>query len=166
MIRQAISCDICGTEKRQTNHWFVACENNGELRISGWSSRPRGRAGVRHLCGQTCLHKLVDEFMARTIAARPPAGAAVAEPVQRPAETDASLTSTAAFHEKQIPVRVMAVPEPIPSAVPSTVLSMPLRTVAATAVPQIEDPPKYASRRWHAEAWQRERDRERRANEG
>jgi len=39
VIRQAISCDICGSEKKQTNHWFVAYDQSGELRISGWLSR-------------------------------------------------------------------------------------------------------------------------------
>lgn len=68
MIRQAISCDICGAEKKQTNHWFVAWEQAGELRVSGWSSRNRTRSEARHLCGQVCLHKLADEFMARVIA--------------------------------------------------------------------------------------------------
>lgn len=68
MIRQAISCDICGAEKKQTNHWFVAWEQAGELRVSGWNSRNRLRTGSRHLCGQVCMHKLADDFMARVIA--------------------------------------------------------------------------------------------------
>ena len=76
VIRQAISCDICGTEKKQTNHWFVAYEQGGELRVSGWNSRNRLRPGSKHLCGQTCLHKLVDDFMARIIARRQPPQAA------------------------------------------------------------------------------------------
>ena len=33
-------------------------------------------AGSKHLCGQTCLHKLVDEFMARALSVRPHASAA------------------------------------------------------------------------------------------
>lgn len=70
MIRQAISCDICAAEKKETNHWFVAYEQAGELRVSGWSSRNRLRGNSKHLCGQTCLHKLMDEFMARTIAGK------------------------------------------------------------------------------------------------
>jgi len=49
---------------------FVACDLGGELRVSGWKSRNRLRPGTKHLCGQTCLHKLVDEFMARDLAAR------------------------------------------------------------------------------------------------
>ncbi len=70
MIRQAISCDICGTEMLNANHWFVANDRGPELRISAWSARNRTRAGVRHLCGHKCLHKLVDDFMAKTLSAR------------------------------------------------------------------------------------------------
>lgn len=100
MIRQAISCDICASEKRQTNHWFVAYEQGGELRVSGWSSRHKLRPGSKHLCGQTCLHKLVDEFIAKAIAVR--AQRRPEEPVEgveadSPAVVDASLTSDAAY---------------------------------------------------------------------
>ena len=67
MIRQAISCDICGTEKRQANHWFVAYEQSGELRISGWNSPYLSCAGTKHLCGETCLHKLISKFLAKLV---------------------------------------------------------------------------------------------------
>ena len=70
MIRQAISCDICGAEKKQTNHWFVAYTHAGELRVSGWGAQRRLRAGTKHLCGQTCLNKLLDEFIARSLQSR------------------------------------------------------------------------------------------------
>src|ERR1035438_1065140 len=77
VIRQAISCDICGTEKKQTNHWFVAYDQGEELRVSGWNSRNRLRPGFKHLCGQTCVHKLVDDFMARALTTRVPQAAQI-----------------------------------------------------------------------------------------
>jgi hypothetical protein len=98
VIRQAISCDICGMEKKQTNHWFVAYDQGGELRVSGWSSRNRLRPGAKHLCGQTCLHKLVDDFMAKTLAVRAPSTAqndAETEPVEQMARTGACPASDA-----------------------------------------------------------------------
>jgi hypothetical protein len=70
LIRQAISCDVCGADMQQSHHWFVAYNHAEELRVTRWSARIRSRAGVKHLCGQTCLHKLVDEFLARTLAGR------------------------------------------------------------------------------------------------
>jgi len=67
VIRQAISCDICGEEKKQTNHWFVVCEQAGEVRVSAFNSRTRLRTGDKHLCGATCMHKLLDDYMVRAI---------------------------------------------------------------------------------------------------
>ncbi len=199
MIRQAISCDICATEKRQTNHWFVAYEQAGELRVSGWSSRHKLRPGSKHLCGQTCLHKLVDEFMAKSIAVR--AKHPVEEPAEQidpepPAVVDASLTSDAANPHAANPLaanplaadidpessaRLITPPVPV-IAPPAPVLpkpvyrpqpepvSRPQPELVTTPprqrtdyVPTIEDTPRYASRNWRAEAWDRERERELRA---
>jgi hypothetical protein len=88
MIRQAISCDICGSEKRQTNYWFVVYNQDGELRVSEWSSRHRLGPGSMHLCGQTCLHKLVDDFTDRILAARVQSGI----DGESEAETEAAVT--------------------------------------------------------------------------
>ena len=175
MIRQAISCDICGTEKRQTNHWFVAYEQAGELRVSAWGSRNRLRPITKHLCGQTCLHKLVDDFMARSVAGRAQTAADSAAEGKAPA-TDASLTSKAAYNEVESSsevessARLLNTPKP-PAAVrgfkpqPELVPMPPrLAAEAAAAFPPVETP-RYASRSWHAEAWERERARELRAAE-
>ena len=218
MIRQAISCDICATEKRQTNHWFVAYEQGGELRVSGWSSRHKSRPGSKHLCGQTCLHKLVDEFMAKALAvrARRPPDEPVEEvdaeppavsqpehevsghgfrrvansdvaPVSRPAGpaaskpptmSDASPTSSSAYSELEssahliptpapvISPPVAVLPEPVYRPQPEPVsrpqpelMTMPPRPHADYA-PTIEETPRFASRNWRAEAWERERLRE------
>jgi hypothetical protein len=175
LIRQAISCDICGTEKKQTNHWFVALEQGGELRLSGWSSRCKLRPGSKHLCGQTCLHKLVDEFMARNIAVRAPVGIA-GEVAAQPQVlvTDASLISDAAFEEPilaevESSARLMTQPEPalpkrLPFRAPAELVAMPGRQHAdETPVP--DEAPRFTSRNWRAEAWDRERERGLRAVE-
>jgi hypothetical protein len=165
VIRQAISCDICGTEKKQTNHWFVAHDQAGELRVSGWSSRSRLRPGTKHLCGQTCLHKLVDEFMARTLAGRVQQPAAEeARPGEQTPGIDASLTSDAAYQDFESSARLIETPAPV--SVPRSPLRMPElvpaapRAHTAEAVVPVEEPPRYASRNWRAEAWERERERE------
>jgi hypothetical protein len=186
VIRQAISCDICGTEKKQTNHWFVAYEQGGELRVSGWQARIRLRPGSKHLCGQICLHKLVDDFMARALTARAPRGAEndVAEKVvERAAMADTSLTSDAAYQEFESSARLIPTPEPQKPARPAaepgqnssalarTPLRMPLELVAAPPAKvrgeenavAVNEPPRYASRNWHAAAWERERERETRS---
>src|SRR5208282_2663523 len=119
VIRQAISCDICGTEKKQTNHWFVACDLGGELRVSGWNSRNRLRPGSKHLCGQTCLHMLVDDFMARTLTSRAhPAAAEEIEAEEKALPTDASLTSGAPHVEVESSARLLTPPVTILSKRP------------------------------------------------
>jgi len=170
VIRQAISCDICATEKKQTNHWFVACEQGGELRVSGWLSRNRLRPGSKHLCGQTCLHKLVDEFMAKAIAVRTHGDAAeeLDVPVQA-AGVDTSLTSSAAYVEVESSARLITPSTqalPISAFKPQTgLVTMPVKARVETATPQADEPPHIASRNWRAEAWERERARELRAIE-
>ena len=126
MIRQAISCDICGTEKKQTNHWFVAYDQGEELRVSGWNSRNRLRPGSKHLCGQTCLHKLVDDFMARALTARAPRATlneVEDEVMGQAGGSDTSLTSSAAYKEVESSARLIATPAPV----------SPARQVATTA---------------------------------
>jgi hypothetical protein len=170
VIRQAISCDICGTEKKQTNHWFVAYDQSGELRVSGWNSRNRLRPGSKHLCGQTCLHKLVDDFMAKALAVRPPTSAAdETEAEAQAVRTDASLTSDAAYGKAESSVRLptptLALPSrPIFRAQPELV-AMPGRLLSEVPSLAPDEPPRFASPNRRAEAWDRERERELRAVE-
>ena len=173
MIRQAISCDICGTEKKQTNHWFVAYDQGGELRVSGWASRNRLRPGSKHLCGQTCLHKLVDDFMDRSLSTRAhPALVDDVDTDEQIVATDTSLTSDAAYVESS--ARLLTTPIPVlPKRpmlhTPAELVAMPPRMKpeepeqAVTPLPV--EPPSFASRNWRAEAWARERERELRAVE-
>ena len=173
MIRQAISCDICATEKKQTNHWFVAYEQGGELRVSGWQSRNRLRPGSKHLCGQTCLHKLVDEFMAKAIAFKPQKGSASFSEAHDEVEgTDASLTSSAAYADVESSARLIPAPArpalPTPFKATAELVTISQRTDSSEGFVPSEgfipdDPPRFASRNWRAEAWERERERELRA---
>ena len=165
MIRQAISCDICGTEKKQTNHWFVAYDQGGELRVSGWNSRNRLRPGSKHLCGQTCLHKLVDDFMAKALAVRPQTSAAEEPDVETAAgSTDTSLTSNAAYGKAEHSARLLTPPTPLlPNRPPfrpqPELVAMPGRTEAEDPSLAPGEPPRFASRNRRAEAWERERER-------
>lgn len=65
MIRQAINCDMCGAEKQEaTSYWFVAYEQDGELKLRGWESPKNSRKNVKHLCGQKCAQRLTANFTA------------------------------------------------------------------------------------------------------
>jgi len=179
VIRQAISCDICGAEKKQTNHWFVAYEQTGELRVSGWNSRNRLRTGSKHLCGQACLHKLADDFMARVIGEKAAArsqAAALEEPEPEPVEpmetsapaAPAEIESSARLvAPPPVPPRTPLLPRPVmrPAALVTMPVAMPDRALTEGFGLPPEEPPRYASRNWRAEAWERERERAMRAGE-
>jgi hypothetical protein len=173
VIRQAISCDICGREKQLTNHWFVAYNQGGELRLSGWNSRNRLRAEARHLCGQTCLHKLVDEFITRaldgptSVADGKKATFTGPPPRAQVARTDASLTSPAALDSASPPIATPYVDEfessarLIPAQRPqiTSVKPGPSRSEEATLAGEATGLKPHD---WPAEAWKRELAREQR----
>ena len=117
MIRQVTYCDVCGAQRRETNHWFIAYELSGELRASGWTSQSLHHPGIKHLCGESCLHKLLSEFLASSAqtqtvhteafvaqsAAASVDMAFVAEPsVSRNSQTQFTSTSSKASQHAQI----------------------------------------------------------------
>lgn len=146
MIRQAISCDICGTEMQHPNHWFVAQQIGTELRISGWNSRKRLRTGDKHLCGQKCLHQLADDFMAAVSHER--------------VTSVATETATEPLHSRRAPVTDASLTSPAAHAFPQ-------RPVASTSLGEFESsarviaPPAPIVGNSRAEAWKRERERQR-----
>ncbi|HET6169287.1 MAG TPA: hypothetical protein VFE01_03855 [Terracidiphilus sp.] len=166
-----------------TNHWFVAYDHQGELRVSVWNARSRLRAGARHLCGHTCLHKLVDDFMARILAVRSPS--ADLDSKGAPVKQERIIRRAGSRADNLDPPRQLAMGNPIApnvdeiessarlivpaglvSSSVATTQSVRLFEVAAAqpftpvATAPITDAPNYSSRTWRAEAWKRERERE------
>jgi len=158
VIRQAISCDICGTEMQRTNHWFVAYDQKTELRVSVWTPRSRLRAGAKHLCGQTCLHKLVDDFMARSLSGHSPSDASELGVQEKTSRMDASLTSRAPYPAQTGPNSGTS-DAYIDEYESSAHLIPPPEPIAGRDGPS-EKMPSFSSRTWRAEAWKRERERE------
>lgn len=63
---------MCGAQKREANHWFIAYEESGELHVSNWASPHLFRSGTKHLCGESCLHKLLSTFLAHAVQMQSP----------------------------------------------------------------------------------------------
>jgi hypothetical protein len=162
VIRQAISCDLCGTEKKQNNHWFVAYNQAGELRLRGWNPRNRLHPGSKHLCGETCVHTLVDDYMAKALAARAlPAAADEAEVVEKPAGASIGLTSFMDYEEVESSARLLPQPVPVmpeqPPLMPADEqISMPGKSQAEEPALPSSEPLRFTSRNRRAEAWNRE----------
>jgi len=64
MMSENATCDVCGIDKKKASHWFMAVEEKGALRLSAWSVLNPKRLSMKHLCGQACVHRLVDVFLA------------------------------------------------------------------------------------------------------
>jgi hypothetical protein len=151
VIRQAISCDICGTEMLNANHWFVAYDRGPELRIGSWSAHNRVKSSARHLCGHKCLHKLVDDFMARMLSARAPTSVQVETKTildRATPPTDTSLTWTTPHKVQALPV----IGSHVEGFESSAQLIKPTGPIAPRAVS--------GSATLRAEAWKRERQRQ------
>ena len=59
-----VKCSICGAEKGETNHWWIAfVVFQTQLRIDAFGkdpSREREETTLK-LCGTNCLHKAVEQ---------------------------------------------------------------------------------------------------------
>ena len=67
MKRSSYSCDICGVERKEANHWFMATKDAACLSIESWNAAEIENRlddeDAIHLCGQVCAHKLLDRFL-------------------------------------------------------------------------------------------------------
>ena len=156
LIRQAISCDICGVDMQQTNHWFIARQQGDELRITAWNTRIRSRVGALHLCGQTCLHKLLDEFLARGLASR--ATGVLPQNLQLALNAPAAGTDSAPRSARPPSRAVTAITAPRTGEYDSSANLLPTPDeipVVLTPLP----PTSITSRSPHADAWKREQAR-------
>jgi hypothetical protein len=59
---ESYKCDGpgCTHVKGESNHWFVAVKILGSLTIKPWAGIA---AGMLHLCGESCVQKVVSEFL-------------------------------------------------------------------------------------------------------
>lgn len=62
-----ITCDVCGQQRGETNHWFVAGHDRSNL-AAGIAFGPGDSVfsdfvTVEHICGQECLHKRLSQWL-------------------------------------------------------------------------------------------------------
>lgn len=69
MRTSTFRCDVCGKEREESNHWFLASEGGQrELLVCGltflrWSDRGATLQGMLHLCGQRCAQRAQGRWM-------------------------------------------------------------------------------------------------------
>ncbi len=59
------SCNGCGTDRKEANHWFVVdTDNCGIDRLLIYPFQDMG-VDAQYYCGEVCLHKRVAEFTSK-----------------------------------------------------------------------------------------------------
>lgn len=58
-IAEPYTCDVCGVQKKESNHWFLArIDYSGRCaRVIPWSAVGAAAAEVVHLCGSGCAQR-------------------------------------------------------------------------------------------------------------
>lgn len=69
MIKETAICDVCGAEKKEVNNWYVITATSDRLIVDTWGKASSDEKSVgKHVCGQACAHKLLNEFFERRAA--------------------------------------------------------------------------------------------------
>lgn len=64
-IAKRYTCDQCGAERKETNHWFVVLVQPLALNVRLWEKAPRqvmNHKEAKHICGRECLCVLVSQW--------------------------------------------------------------------------------------------------------
>jgi hypothetical protein len=63
-IKTVTTCDVCGTEKKDTNHWWRIGLNASTLWAQPfWDITEKYKVVYRDACGQACAMKLFDRYL-------------------------------------------------------------------------------------------------------
>lgn len=65
-VAAATICDVCTTQKQETNHWLVALVGNDDLLFMPASNQSRGYFdGLRRedICGADCAHTRLSQWL-------------------------------------------------------------------------------------------------------
>jgi len=69
-VKGKIVCDVCGAEKKETNHWFtVNLTLWGGIRFDRWNYENPGNnlSADFHLCGEQCCQKKLSDWTTKGI---------------------------------------------------------------------------------------------------
>ena len=57
-------CDVCGAEKKIANKWLLVFDGSDQhFVIEHWSDFGSKENGVKIICGESCLHRILQPFL-------------------------------------------------------------------------------------------------------
>ena len=64
MKQIVFTCDVCGRQKQESNHWFTVQIRPGIFfDVRYWARGDALQENILHICGEECLHKKLNEFL-------------------------------------------------------------------------------------------------------
>jgi hypothetical protein len=58
---EAVRCDVCDILKREVNRWWKVKQMSDHIRV--YKAEEQADQPRKDVCGQSCLHRLVDRWM-------------------------------------------------------------------------------------------------------
>lgn len=63
-IRMVPSCDVCGVDKKQVNHWFLASPTAEGITFKPWDDQEAGfNDRLKHICGVSCAATILSQTL-------------------------------------------------------------------------------------------------------
>ena len=63
MRKETFTCDRCGAQKGDVNHWWMANALLSSVVFWPWRDEDASSPNFRHLCGQQCVIAELNQFM-------------------------------------------------------------------------------------------------------
>jgi hypothetical protein len=60
-------CDVCQRPKGEGNKWLLVAGGDGSFIVYRWDDLIARDSTIRHVCGQSCLFKLLGEFLSSEV---------------------------------------------------------------------------------------------------
>lgn len=70
---ESFTCDICGTSKLESNHWWMITLGDmpcfqedlpaRHFTLTPWDEDASRNPGIHHICGEGCATKALERFM-------------------------------------------------------------------------------------------------------
>ena len=60
---EGYTCDVCGVQRGESNHWFMSRYGEGYFRIEEWNAQSAKLPTCKHICGSQCATKCLNQTL-------------------------------------------------------------------------------------------------------
>jgi hypothetical protein len=60
---EVYKCDVCGTVKGESNHWYLGTSHTDSFNIFPWEDAIGD--SIKHICGRQCAQKFLETWLSK-----------------------------------------------------------------------------------------------------